>query len=808
MKLIVLLIVVLLCSLNLYSQDYIYVGSKRVELFERINKYLAKYDFNGDGLDDLLVGGENLQTLNKTKILLLINKGDGTFADSTSKYITGPVVANSPVSAVADFNNDGIMDVAIFDAGNGELGQDPILTGFYGETPMLLISQNGKRLWDVSDVLGKAVSKITNYPTNGEKLHLKHANVGDINNDGLIDIIVESGGGYHQPIDHFYINKGNGLFEADATRIDESILAGPTFNWRYNNNYLVDLNNDGFKDLVMGNLRRKYNRQDDMYSIIIFNDKKGNFRTNNVVNLPRPNFNDSWGYAVSIKPFDFNKDGFEDVVIMFCRSQDATSKFEFTGTYFQVLINSQTGIYLDSTDKYIDNNKWMIAETNSIFNIPNKNIPDDFEFTDVNNDGFKDLFMIRSWDMASKYMPIVMLNNSSNFFQPIDSNKISNGNKYLGMLPINIDLNGDKSTDILFLDTRPGKDLVYGTADDVMESAPIFANFKPEISDSIFSIKEKQSKGYKIGKVNVIDKNDKKLDLKLSGTLSSSFQIDSTGNLYINDSLTFIYEKRKYAEVVLEVTDKFITSKSTIRVNLICDIQKPQFSSTKYLVCSPDSTKIDFTNTITSDTLVWFINGVKDSLKSSSKFIKDATSLYVFKTNQLGCSIYSDTINISKFIKPSAPTLSRDTASYLISTSIIGNTWYKDGVAITDITQKIKPTTSGSYTAKTTTNGCVSSMSTSYYYLVTDIINLSKDEFIKLAPNPFINQLNFDFVVKGYQRLNLEVFDIASGTKVASQPNLTAGTKITLGQLSAGTYVIRVLSTDNKISYQFKMVKL
>jgi hypothetical protein len=77
-----------------------------------------------------------------------------------------------------------------------------------------------------------------------------------------------------------------------------------------------------------------------------------------------------------------------------------------------------------------------------------------------------------------------------------------------------------------------------------------------------------------------------------------------------------------------------------------------------------------------------------------------------------------------------------------------------------------------------------------------------------LAPNPIINQLNFDFVVKGYQRLNLEVFDIANGTMVTSQPNLTAGTKITLGQLSAGTYVIRVTSTDNKISYQFKMVKL
>jgi hypothetical protein len=99
-------------------------------------------------------------------------------------------------------------------------------------------------------------------------------------------------------------------------------------------------------------------------------------------------------------------------------------------------------------------------------------------------------------------------------------------------------------------------------------------------------------------------------------------------------------------------------------------------------------------------------------------------------------------------------------------------------------------------------------MSAAYYYLVTDIINLSKDEYIKLAPNPFINQLNFDFVVKGYQRLNIEVFDVATGNKVASQPNLTAGSRIALGQLAGGTYIIRVTSNDNKIVQQFKVVKM
>ena len=96
----------------------------------------------------------------------------------------------------------------------------------------------------------------------------------------------------------------------------------------------------------------------------------------------------------------------------------------------------------------------------------------------------------------------------------------------------------------------------------------------------------------------------------------------------------------------------------------------------------------------------------------------------------------------------------------------------------------------------------------SFIYLVTDIINLSKDEFIKLAPNPFINQLNFDFIVKGYQRLNIEVFDVATGIKVVSQPNLTAGSRIALGQLSGGTYIIRITSNDQKILQQFKVVKM
>jgi hypothetical protein len=238
-----------------------------------------------------------------------------------------------------------------------------------------------------------------------------------------------------------------------------------------------------------------------------------------------------------------------------------------------------------------------------------------------------------------------------------------------------------------------------------------------------------------------------------------------------------------------------------------CNVIKPLFNTSKYSFCSGDSIKLSITNINKGDSLKWYYGNKSDLTNPSNKTFTDSTKLFVTRTDSLGCVISSDTIQIKKYGIPSAPTLSRDTANFLLS-GAPGTTWYKDGSAITDTAQKYKPTAAGSYTAKTTTNGCTSVMSSAYYYLVTDIINLSKDEFIKLAPNPFINQLNFDFIVKSYQKLNIEVYDVATGSKVANQQNITAGTRIQLGQLARGTYIVRVTSNDNKIAQQFKMVKL
>ena len=144
----------------------------------------------------------------------------------------------------------------------------------------------------------------------------------------------------------------------------------------------------------------------------------------------------------------------------------------------------------------------------------------------------------------------------------------------------------------------------------------------------------------------------------------------------------------------------------------------------------------------------------------------------------------------------------------MVSSSNIRNTWYKEGILISDTTQKFKPSSPGSYSVKTTQNGCISAMSSPYYYLITDIVQLKKGEFIRLAPNPFIGQVNLDFYINGYFRLNLDVFELTSGNRVFSKQDIQAGKSIYLGGLSSGTYIFKLSSDDRKIIKQYKMLRM
>ena len=280
------------------------------------------------------------------------------------------------------------------------------------------------------------------------------------------------------------------------------------------------------------------------------------------------------------------------------------------------------------------------------------------------------------------------------------------------------------------------------------------------------------------------------------------------------------FSKNKNALIMYDFTN---IKRTAILYQASCiGILKPTLQTTTgtkvFSYCDGDTLKLSAASNINKgDTLKWYLdnklvgNYNPNGILTAFNFT-DSGKLYVIKTDSLGCKISSDTIALIKNPIPPAPQLIRDSANNLVS-NYATNIWALDGTPLQQFNwpgtnvKLIKPTASGNYTVSTVQKGCYS-LKSSYYYLITDIINISKDEFIKLAPNPFVNQLNFDFVVKGYQKLNIEVYDVATGSKVANQQNIPAGAKIQLGQLARGTYIVRVTSNDNKIAQQFKMVKL
>ena len=238
------------------------------------------------------------------------------------------------------------------------------------------------------------------------------------------------------------------------------------------------------------------------------------------------------------------------------------------------------------------------------------------------------------------------------------------------------------------------------------------------------------------------------------------------------------------------------------------NLTKPIFNTSNYSFCSGDSIKLSVSNVNKGDTLKWYIGGKLDMINVNNKTFTDSIRFHVIRIDSLGCIISSDTVQLKKIAIPLSPLITRDTLNNLVSNTTFKNTWYKDGTLISDTTQKFKPSSPGSYTVKTTQNGCTSNLSSPYYYLVTDIAQFNNGQYIKLAPNPFINQINLDFNVKGYLKLNVEVFELTTGNRVVSRQGLQAGTPIILNEIPSGTYIFKVSSNDSKIVHQFKMLRL
>jgi FG-GAP-like repeat len=178
---------------------------------------IAATDLNGDGRLDLVVMHNiacyTAPCRSARSITILLGNGNGTFQTPSEVNVgTGPCSM-----AVVDLNRDGIKDVAIgggntelsvlIGVGNGTFVQQPVVTLIAGGDP-----------FSASNDVG----------------------VGDLNRDGILDLVVPLGNGHGNAI---LIGNGNGTFQV-RSRIQIDETSAP---WHV---AVADYNRDGFLDIA------------------------------------------------------------------------------------------------------------------------------------------------------------------------------------------------------------------------------------------------------------------------------------------------------------------------------------------------------------------------------------------------------------------------------------------------------------------------------------------------------------------------------------------------------------------------------
>ena len=214
-----------------------------------------------------------------------MSNGDGTFTHAP-ELVDGQIEAHDARVLSADFNGDERNDLVVYDHG---AYVDSESSG-YGNPPQLFVSCPDGVLRPFGALADAVRAQHERQPPHlppaaPADLHLKMATAGDLENDGDVDIWVESDGGNNMN-SHFVVNNGDGSFTIDIrNRATDTVHhnSPPTW-WRYHEALFMDVDQDGDSDLVLGQLRDPSRL--DQFSIILVNDGSGYFPTR--TELPHP----------------------------------------------------------------------------------------------------------------------------------------------------------------------------------------------------------------------------------------------------------------------------------------------------------------------------------------------------------------------------------------------------------------------------------------------------------------------------------------------------------------------------------------
>lgn len=203
----------------------------------------------------------------------------------------------------------------------------------------------------------------------------------------------------------------------------------------------------------------------------------------------------------------------------------------------------------------------------------------------------------------------------------------------------------------------------------------------------------------------------------------------------------------------------------------------------------------------------WYRDDVAIGGAVATTLVVTGSGSYSVKTTSNGITTTSPSaIAVTATVIP-VPVITRNSNNQLVSSIANGNQWFLDGNAIPGATGAVyQPGLNGNYTVTNTVSGCTSLHSAAYNFLLTGIINLDNDQYIKLFPNPVRSALHINFNVTGTPLLNIHIIDLMGKTVVQKQA-INSGHSIDLSALPAGVYFVRIYDRQLKINETVKIVR-
>ncbi|WP_455498116.1 FG-GAP-like repeat-containing protein [Coprobacter sp.] len=181
-------------------------------------------DMDNDGWLDIVSSGYGP---NEGNLHIYWNNGDGTFSE-TGQHFYGSYDSSC---SLGDLNADGYMDIVVTGFSRNKGG---------GSAKSFFVYKNcGNRSFEM----------LNDSFCGFEGVDGATPSLGDVNHDGLPDILVSGHGSKHEITTWLYLNKGDFYFESYGAYYDDPFGKVGSFDRiSHGNNHLVDYNNDGYLD--------------------------------------------------------------------------------------------------------------------------------------------------------------------------------------------------------------------------------------------------------------------------------------------------------------------------------------------------------------------------------------------------------------------------------------------------------------------------------------------------------------------------------------------------------------------------------